>query len=118
MAHERNAGPYQLFMLALCVFVLIVGATYLFTHIFSGRGALIHVGAFIGTIMAANVFMVIIPNQRVMTTQLLRGEAPAGHDALAAPPGLTGPAAPWGRAGSGIPEVALGGSAASLAPKE
>ncbi|WP_338928990.1 sugar porter family MFS transporter [Roseomonas mucosa] len=47
-----------------------------------------------------------------------RGEAPAGHDALAAPPGLTGPAAPWGRAGSGIPEVALGGSAASLAPKE
>ena len=47
-----------------------------------------------------------------------RGEAPAGHDALAAPPGLTGPAAPWGWAGSGIPEAALGGSAASLAPKE
>jgi uncharacterized membrane protein len=62
--------------LGLAVFVLIVGAAYLFSHVFSGRGALIHVGAFVGTIMAANVFMVIIPNQRVMTAQLLKGEAP------------------------------------------
>jgi uncharacterized membrane protein len=63
-------------LLGLCVFILIVAAAYLFGHVFSGRGALIHVGAFIGTIMAANVFMVIIPNQRVMTAQLLEGEAP------------------------------------------
>jgi uncharacterized membrane protein len=63
-------------LLGACVFVLIVGAAWLFTHVFSGRGALIHVGAFIGTIMAANVFMVIIPNQRVMTAQLIRGEPP------------------------------------------
>ena len=62
--------------MGLCVFVLIVGAAWLFVQVFSGRGALIHVGAFIGTIMAANVFMVIIPNQRRMTAQLLAGEAP------------------------------------------
>ena len=43
---------------------------------FSGRGAFIHVGAFIGTIMAANVFMVIIPNQRKITAALLQGERP------------------------------------------
>ncbi|MDQ0469274.1 urate hydroxylase PuuD [Labrys wisconsinensis] len=63
-------------LLVLCVFVLVVGAAFLFTHIFSGRGALIHVGAFVGTIMAANVFRIIIPNQRILVGQLLRGEKP------------------------------------------
>ena len=42
-------------------------------HVFSGRGALIHVGAFIGTIMAVNVFGVIIPNQQKIVASLLRG---------------------------------------------
>ena len=31
---------------------------------FSGRAAYVHAGAFIGTIMAANVFIIIIPNQK------------------------------------------------------
>jgi uncharacterized membrane protein len=62
--------------LAVFVFVLILAAAYFYTHVFSGRGALLHVGAFIGTIMAANVFMVIIPNQRKITASLLRGDAP------------------------------------------
>ena len=43
---------------------------------FSGRGAFIHVGVIVGTMMAANVFMVIIPNQRKITAALIRGEAP------------------------------------------
>lgn len=63
-------------LLALAVFALIMIAAYGFTHVFSGRGALIHVGAFIGTMMAANVFAVIIPNQKKITAALLRGEAP------------------------------------------
>jgi uncharacterized membrane protein len=63
-------------LLALVVFALIVAAAWFFTHVFSGRGALIHVGAFVGTIMAANVFMIIIPNQRKITEMLLRGEVP------------------------------------------
>jgi uncharacterized membrane protein len=63
-------------LLALCVFLLILASAYGFTHVFSGRGAFIHVGAFIGTMMAANVFMVIIPNQRKSTQALLRGETP------------------------------------------
>jgi uncharacterized membrane protein len=62
--------------LALAVLALILAAAYGFTHAFSGRGAFIHVGAFIGTIMAANVFMVIIPNQRKITAALLRGDTP------------------------------------------
>jgi len=62
--------------LAAAVFVLIVAAAWFFTHVFSGRGALIHVGAFVGTIMAANVFAIIIPNQRKIVASLLKGEAP------------------------------------------
>lgn len=63
-------------ILAIAVFVLILSASYLFTHVFSGRGALIHVGAFIGTIMAVNVFGVIIPNQKKIAASLMAGEAP------------------------------------------
>ena len=62
--------------LALAVLILILAAAYGFTHVFSGRGALIHVGAFIGTMMAANVFAVIVPNQRKITVSLLKGESP------------------------------------------
>jgi len=62
--------------LALCVFALILAAATFYTHVFSPRAALVHVGAFIGTIMAANVFAVIIPNQKKMVAQLLRGEPP------------------------------------------
>ena len=63
-------------MLGAAVFVLIVAATYLYTHVYSGRGALIHVGAFVGTIMAANVFGVIIPNQKKIASTLLKGATP------------------------------------------
>ena len=63
-------------LLAACVLVLILAFAYVFTHVFSGRGAFIHVGVITGTIMAANVFMVIIPNQRKITASLIRGEAP------------------------------------------
>ncbi|HEY2138253.1 MAG TPA: urate hydroxylase PuuD [Xanthobacteraceae bacterium] len=66
-------------LLAISVFGLILGSAVLFTHVFSGRGAFVHVGAFVGTIMAANVFAVIIPNQKKMTAQLLRGEEPDGR---------------------------------------
>ena len=62
--------------LAAAVFVLILVFAYVFTHVFSGRGAFIHVGVVVGTIMAANVFMVIIPNQRKITAALIRGEEP------------------------------------------
>jgi uncharacterized membrane protein len=62
--------------LALAVFFLILVASYGFTHVFGGRGALIHIGSFIGTMMAANVFAVIIPNQKKITASLFRGETP------------------------------------------
>ncbi len=63
-------------LLAICVLVLIIGAAAVFTNVFSGRGAFIHVGAMVGTMMAANVFRVIIPNQKKITGSLLKGETP------------------------------------------
>jgi uncharacterized membrane protein len=45
-------------------------------QLFGGRGAYIHFGAVLGTIMAANVFFVIIPGQRRMVAAAERGEAP------------------------------------------
>jgi uncharacterized membrane protein len=44
--------------------------------LFSGRGAFIHFGAMLGTIMVANVAMVIIPGQRALVAAKERGEAP------------------------------------------
>jgi len=45
-------------------------------ELYSGRGAYIHFGAVLGTIMAANVFFVIIPGQREMVNAAARGESP------------------------------------------
>jgi uncharacterized membrane protein len=64
------------FLLGTLVFALILIASVLYTKVFSARGAFLHVGAFVGTIMAFNVFMIIIPNQRKMVAQLLAGEVP------------------------------------------
>jgi uncharacterized membrane protein len=46
--------------------ILIAGMSYALAHVFSGRAAYIHVGAVFGTIMAANVWMRILPAQRRM----------------------------------------------------
>lgn len=61
---------------AILVFIFLIAAAYLYTNIYSGRGALIHVGAMIGTMMAVNVFGVIIPNQKKIVASLIAGEAP------------------------------------------
>lgn len=53
-------------LFALLLLILLSVASWLTTEWFSGRGAYIHVGALIGTIMAGNVFLKIIPAQRLM----------------------------------------------------
>ena len=62
--------------LALVGYVFLVGLTYAFTHVFSGRGAFTQIGALIGTIMVANVFIIVIPNQKKTVAALLAGKAP------------------------------------------
>ena len=63
-------------VLAVAIFVLLVAATWGYTQVFSARAALIHTGSLVGTIMAFNVFMVIIPSQKKVVAALLAGEAP------------------------------------------
>ena len=62
--------------LALVGFVLLVAATFGYTQVFSGRGAFIHVGVLVGTLMVGNVFLVIIPKQRIVVRDLLAGRTP------------------------------------------
>ncbi|MEM7021014.1 MAG: urate hydroxylase PuuD [Pseudomonadota bacterium] len=57
-------------------FVFLVALAWLCTHLFSGRGAFMQMGALIGTIMVANVFLIIIPNQKKVVAALLTGQAP------------------------------------------
>jgi len=63
-------------ILAVGVFAFVIAVSYFYTQVFSGRGALIHVGALIGTMMAFNVFMIIIPNQKKIIASLIAGEKP------------------------------------------
>jgi uncharacterized membrane protein len=57
-------------------FLFLVVLSYVFTLIFSGRGAYMQMGALIGTMMVANVFVVIIPNQRKVVDALRAGQEP------------------------------------------
>ena len=63
-------------LLALVGFGYVVLTSYVFTLIFSGRGALIHTGALMATMMTANVFFVIMPNQRKSVAALIAGKTP------------------------------------------
>ena len=65
---DRVFGAVLLLLVALLAWSLC--------QLFSGRGAYIHFGAVLGTIMVANVAMVIIPGQRKMVEAAGRGEAP------------------------------------------
>jgi uncharacterized membrane protein len=56
--------------------VLLAGFAYFYSHVFSGRGAFIHFGAMIGSIMVANVFFVIIPSQKAMVNAGKKGVPP------------------------------------------
>ena len=61
---------------AAVAFALVVAASYLLTRLFSARAAYIHLGAIFGTIMAANVWMHILPAQRRMVEALKEGRKP------------------------------------------
>lgn len=62
--------------LAAVGFTFIMGMAWFFQQMFSGRGALIHTGALMATIMSGNVFMNIIPNQKKVIADLIAGRAP------------------------------------------
>jgi uncharacterized membrane protein len=62
--------------LMIFLFVILVVMAWGYTQVFSGRAALLHLGAFTATIMTANVAMVIMPNQRIVVADLKAGKIP------------------------------------------
>jgi len=68
---------------SLVIFVLLAFAAWGLTQVFSGRGAFIHYGTILGTIMVANVLHVIIPGQRELVRAKQQGREPDPRYALA-----------------------------------
>lgn len=62
--------------LMLLLFVLLVLMSWGYNQLFTGRAALLHLGAFTATIMTANVFFQIMPNQRIVVADLKAGRVP------------------------------------------
>ncbi len=62
--------------LMVVLFLILVAMSWGYTQMFTGRAALLHMGAFTATIMTANVFFIIIPNQKIVVADLLAGRAP------------------------------------------
>lgn len=62
--------------LGAAIFLFVVLMAFILCHLFSGRGAFIHYGAMLGTIMVANVFFVIMPGQRAMVAATKAGRMP------------------------------------------
>jgi uncharacterized membrane protein len=62
--------------LMVLLFVLLVIMAWGYTQVFTGRAALLHLGAFTATIMSGNVFFIIIPNQKIVVADLKAGRTP------------------------------------------
>ena len=63
-------------LLMLLLFVMLVVMSWGYNQVFTGRAALLHLGAFTATIMTANVFFIIMPNQRIVVADLKAGRTP------------------------------------------
>ena len=68
---KRHAGA-----LFVAVGVWLTLAAWVATELFSGRAAFLLMGALMGSIMAGNVFNVIIPGQKALLAAAQRGETP------------------------------------------
>ena len=59
--------------------ILLTCLAYFLNHFFSDRAVYIHIGVLLGSIMAANVLMVIMPAQRYMVKEISEGRVPAAN---------------------------------------
>jgi uncharacterized membrane protein len=74
MSHSRLLDDPPFF--AAVSLVLVTGVALGLSQLFSSRGAYVHVGALLGTLMAGNVFFVIIPAQRELVAAMEQGRDP------------------------------------------
>ena len=63
-------------LLMLLLYLILIFAAWGYTQIFTGRAAFLHLGAITATIMSCNVFMVIIPNQKIVVADLIANKTP------------------------------------------
>lgn len=63
-------------VLAVILFAIATALSYGLTQVFSARGAYMHMGAILGTIMAGNVFFGIMPSQRALVKAVEEGATP------------------------------------------
>jgi uncharacterized membrane protein len=63
-------------VIMILLYAVLVAVSWGYTQLFTGRAAFLHLGAFTATIMAANVFMLIIPNQKIVVADLIAGKTP------------------------------------------
>jgi uncharacterized membrane protein len=63
-------------VLMVALFGVLVAMALFYTSVFSGRAALLHLGAFTASIMTGNVFFIIMPNQRIVVADLQAGRKP------------------------------------------
>ncbi|MBE1207211.1 urate hydroxylase PuuD [Aminobacter carboxidus] len=63
-------------LLMVILYAVVVFMSWGYTQLFTGRAAFLHLGAFTATIMSANVFMTIIPNQKIVVADLIAGRKP------------------------------------------
>mgnify|MGYP001044622539 FL=1 len=66
----------NLWVLGGIIFGFLMLAGWAYSEVFSGRAALLHVGAMIATWMTGNVFFIIIPNQKKVVATLQAGGTP------------------------------------------
>ncbi|MEO6395590.1 MAG: urate hydroxylase PuuD [Devosia sp.] len=64
------------FGLMLMLFVILTAMAWIYTLLFTGRAAMLHMGIFTATIMTANVAAIIIPNQTIVVADLKAGRVP------------------------------------------
>jgi len=63
-------------LLMVLLYLILVLAAWGYTQIFTGRAAFLHLGAVTATIMSCNVFIVIIPNQKIVVADLINNKTP------------------------------------------
>ena len=62
--------------LMILLYIILVCMAWGYTQVFTGRAAFLHLGAFTATVMTANVFLIIMPNQRIVVADLKAGRTP------------------------------------------
>jgi len=63
-------------LLMVLLYIILVAMAWGYSQLFTGRAAFIHLGAITATIMSANVFLIIIPNQKIVVADLVAGRTP------------------------------------------